>query len=139
MTAGRPYCHGHKATQLSQKENAKMTIDRLHSNQRMSQVVIHGDTVYLAGQVAKNAPGGSIAAQTEDILKAIESLLDEAGSSKEQLLRATIWLSDIRHFEEMNGVWDAWVPSGHAPCRACIEARLASTRFDVEIMVTAAL
>ena len=115
-----------------------MSIQRSHTNQRMSQLVIHGDTVYLAGQVAQNAPGGSIAAQTEDILATIDRLLGEAGSSKEQILSATIWLSDIRHFEEMNGAWDAWVPAGQAPCRACVEGRLASTRFDVEIMVTAA-
>jgi len=115
-----------------------MSIERLHTNQRMSQAVIHETTVYLAGQVAQGAPGGSIAAQTEDILKAIDRLLGEAGSGKETLLTGTIWLSDIRHFEEMNGVWDAWVPGGLAPCRACVEARLASTRFDVEIMVTAA-
>jgi len=80
-----------------------VTIERLHTNQRMSQVVIHRDTIYLAGQVAQGAPNGSIAAQTEDILQNIDRLLGEAGSSKEKLLSATIWISDIRHFDEMNG------------------------------------
>ena len=115
-----------------------MSIERMHVGSRMSQVVVHGDTVYLAGQVAQNAGGGSIADQTKDILEAIDGLLAEAGSDKSKLLTATIWLSDIRHFDEMNAVWDAWVAPGNTPCRACVEARLAFTQFDVEIMVTAA-
>ena len=116
-----------------------MTIKRLHSGPRMSQVVIHGDTVYLAGQVAANAPGASIADQTKDILATIDKLLGEAGSDKSKLLAAELWLTDMRHFAEMNEVWDAWVDPANPPARACVEARLASTQFDVEIMVTAAL
>ena len=115
-----------------------MTIERKHSGARMSQIVIHGDTVYLAGQVGQNTAGGTIAAQTQDILDAIDGFLAEAGTDKTKLLTATIWLSDMRHFADMNAVWDAWVPEGQAPCRACVEARLATTQFDVEIMVTAA-
>ncbi len=115
-----------------------MTIERLHTATRMSQVVIHGDTVYLAGQVAQNAPGGSIAEQTQDIVNNIDRLLAEAGTDKTKLLTGMIWISDIRHFGEMNEVWDAWIPEGCAPCRACVEARLATTQFDVEIQVTAA-
>ena len=115
-----------------------MSIERMHVGSRMSQVVVHGGTVYLAGQVAQNAGGGSIADQTKDILVTIDGLLAEAGSEKSKLLTATIWLSDIRHFDEMNAVWDAWVAPGSTPCRACVEARLAFTQFDVEIMVTAA-
>ena len=115
-----------------------MSIERMHVGSRMSQVVVHGDTVYLAGQVAQNAGGGSIADQTKDILATIDGLLSEAGSDKSKLLTATIWLSDIRYFDEMNAVWDAWVAPGNTPCRPCIEARLAFTQFDVEIMVTAA-
>ena len=105
----------------------------------MSQVVIHGDTVYLAGQVAANAPGGSIADQTKDILATIDKLLGEAGSDKSKLLAAELWLTDMRHFAEMNEVWDAWVDPANPPARACVEARLANTLYDVEIMVTAAL
>ena len=116
-----------------------MTIKRLHSGPRMSQVVIHGDTVYLAGQVAANAPGASIADQTKDILATIDKLLGEAGSDKSKLLAAELWLTDMRHFAEMNEVWDAWVDPANPPARACVEARLAGTQFDVEIMVTAAL
>jgi len=115
-----------------------MSIERLHSGSRMSQAVIHGDTVYLAGQVAADAPGASVAEQTKDTLKHIDKLLAEAGTDKSKLLSATIWLSDIRDFDEMNEVWDAWVASGNAPARACVEAKLAATVFNVEIGVIAA-
>ena len=115
-----------------------MTIERKHVGARMSQVVIHGDTVYLAGQVAQNKPGAPVAEQTADILQAIDALLAEAGSDKSKILSATIWLSDIRGFQEMNEVWDAWVPEGNAPARACVEAKLAATKFTVEIGIVAA-
>lgn len=105
----------------------------------MSQVVIHGDTVYLAGQVALNAPGASIADQTKDILATIDKLLGEAGTDKSKLLAAELWITDMRDFAEMNEVWDAWVDPANTPVRACVEARLAATQFDVEVMVTAAL
>ncbi len=115
-----------------------MTIERRHVATRMSQLVIHGNTVYLAGQVAQNKPGATVAEQTADILQAIDSLLAEAGSDKSKILSATIWLSDIRGFQEMNEVWDAWVPEGNAPARACVEAKLAATKFTVEIGIVAA-
>ena len=115
-----------------------MAIDRHHSNQRMSQIVIHGDTVYLAGQVADDAEGSSAAEQTRSILDKIDGLLAEAGSDKSKLLSATIWLADIRDYDAMNGVWDAWLPAGQAPARACVEAKLALTKFIVEIGVIAA-
>jgi enamine deaminase RidA (YjgF/YER057c/UK114 family) len=116
-----------------------MTIKRLDVGSRMSQAVVHGNTVYLAGQVAQNAPGGTVAEQTQDILDRIDALLREAGSDKSKLLSANIWLSDIGGFAEMNAVWDAWVVAGSTPCRACVESKLASPKFNVEIMVTAAL
>jgi len=116
-----------------------MSIKRIDTGPRMSQAAIHGDTVYTAGQVAQNAPGASVADQTKDILNAIDRLLGEAGTDKSKLLTATIWLSDIATFDEMNGVWDAWVSAGNTPCRACVESKLASPKFTVEIMVTAAL
>jgi enamine deaminase RidA (YjgF/YER057c/UK114 family) len=116
-----------------------MTIKRLDVGSRMSQAVVHGNTVYLAGQVAQNAPGGTVAEQTQDILNRIDALLAEAGSDKSKLLSANIWLSDIGAFAEMNAVWDAWVVAGSTPCRACVESKLAAPKFNVEIMVTAAL
>jgi len=116
-----------------------MTIKRFDVGSRMSQAVVHGNTVYLAGQVAQNAPGGSVGEQTKDILNRIDELLSAAGTDKSKLLSANIWLSDIGTFAEMNGMWDAWVVPGSTPCRACVESKLASPKFTVEIMVTAAL
>jgi enamine deaminase RidA (YjgF/YER057c/UK114 family) len=113
-----------------------MTITRLHSGARMSQAVIHGDTVYLAGQVG--APGASVTAQTQAVLAQIETLLAEAGSDKSKILSATIWLADIADFAEMNAVWDAWVGGQDAPTRATGEAKLATPDYKVEIIVVAA-
>jgi len=116
-----------------------MSIERFHTNDRMSQMVIHGDTVYLAGQVAQSAPGASVADQTRAILAQIESLLAEAGTDKSKALSATIWLCSMDDFAEMNEVWDAWATGGNAPCRACVESpRLASPHFTVEIGLIAA-
>ena len=113
-------------------------IERIDTGQRMSQVVINADTVYLAGQVAFDAPGASVADQTKDILKRIDSLLSQAGTDKTKLLSATIWLTDINDFDEMNSVWDAWVSPGNAPARACVESALAAPQFNVEIGIIAA-
>ena len=114
-----------------------MNVQRLHSGPRMSQAVIHGDTVYLAGQIA--APGESVAAQTSAILGRIEALLEEAGSSKSHMLSATIWLADMADFQAMNAIWDEWLGGANAPARATGEAKLASPDYKVEIVVTAAL
>jgi enamine deaminase RidA (YjgF/YER057c/UK114 family) len=115
-----------------------MGIQRIDTNERMSQVVTHGNTIYVAGQVARDAPGTPVADQTSDILKRIDHLLAEAGSDKSKLLSATIWLASMDEFNEMNGIWDAWVSPGDAPARACVEARLAAPQFTVEIAVIAA-
>ncbi len=115
-----------------------MSIQRLHVGDRMSQVAIHGDTVYLAGQVAVDAAGESVEAQTRNILDRIDGLLAEAGTDKSKALSANIWLSDMSTFNEMNAVWDAWVTPGSTPCRACVESKLAAPQFTVEIMMTVA-
>ena len=115
-----------------------MSIERKHTATRMSQLVIHNNTVYLAGQVAQNAAGGSVTDQTKDILATIDRLLAEADSDKSRLLSATIWLTNMDTFNEMNAVWDSWVSPGNAPARACVEARLAAPQFTVEIAVIAA-
>ncbi len=114
-----------------------MSITRHHTNQRMSQIVVHGDTVYLAGQVADNA-NADITLQTQQVLQKIDALLAEAGSDNSKILSAQIWLTSMGHFAQMNEVWDAWVPEGHAPGRACIESRLASPDLLVEIGIIAA-
>ena len=113
-------------------------VRRIDTNERMSQAVIHGNTVYLAGQVAFDAPGKSITEQTENILSRIDNYLEQAGTDKSRLLSATIWLSDIGDFSEMNAVWDAWVSPGNQPARACVESKLAAPQFTVEIGVIAA-
>jgi len=105
----------------------------------MSQAVIHDKTIYLAGQVATGAPGGSVSQQTRDILAKIEALLSQARSDKTRLLSATIWLANMAAFPEMNSVWDAWVVPGSTPARATVEsARLASSDYQVEIAIIAA-
>lgn len=116
-----------------------MTVKRIESGPRMSQAVIHGKTVYLAGQVASGAKGKSVVAQTEDVLKSIDRLLKAAGTDKTRLIAANIWLADIATFADMNSVWDAWVAPGNTPARATVEAKLAGPEYAVEIMVTAAL
>lgn len=123
-------------TKTKAKGNKEMTVTRIQSNQRMSQCVVHGDTIYTAGQVAS---GGSVTEQTKGILAQIDGLLAEAGSDKTKILSATIWLCSMDDFAEMNAVWDAWVPQGNTPCRAAVESpRLATPEFKVEIGVIAA-
>jgi enamine deaminase RidA (YjgF/YER057c/UK114 family) len=115
-----------------------MTIERIETGARMSKVVIYGDTVYLAGFTANTTLAGGVAEQTAEILSIIDGYLAKAGTDKTKLLRATIWLSDIRTVDDMNKVWDAWVPAGRAPTRACVEALLQGPEKKVEIQVTAA-
>ena len=116
-----------------------MPIERLHPGPRMSQAVIHNNVVYLAGQVAEDAHGKSVAEQTKGILATIDALLQEAGSDKSRILSATIWLTDMASFPEMNQVWDGWVAPGATPARATVEtARLAAPEYKIEIAVIAA-
>lgn len=114
-----------------------MTIRRIDSDRRMSQAVIHGNTVYLSGQVG--APGESVTLQTQAVLTSIESLLAEVGTDKSKLLQCTIWLADMADFAEMNQVWDAWIGGKDAPARATGEAKLATPEYKVEIIAVAAI
>jgi enamine deaminase RidA (YjgF/YER057c/UK114 family) len=113
-------------------------IKRIGAGARMSKAVVHGDLVYTAGQVADKSKGGSVAEQTKEILALIGEILDEAGSEKAKILSATIYLSDISTFAEMNGVWDAWVDRANPPARATVEAKLVAPAYKVEIAVIAA-
>jgi len=115
-----------------------MSIQRFESGPRMSQVVVHGDTVYLAGVVANKAAGKSVTEQTQEVLAIIDGHLAKAGSDKSKMLTATIYLTDMKTFAEMNAVWDGWVSAGNTPARATVEAGLAAAPYKVEIMVTAA-
>jgi enamine deaminase RidA (YjgF/YER057c/UK114 family) len=114
------------------------TIKRLESGPRMSQAVVHGDTVYVAGQVADD-PTVDVTGQTVQILASIDRLLAAAGTDKTRILSANIYLADIGTFAQMNAAWDAWVPTGHTPARATVEARLAAPQYKVEIQVVAAI
>ena len=115
-----------------------MTIQRIEAGNRMSQAVVHGDTIYTAGIVADETVA-SVGEQTRQILAKIDRLLANAGSDKAHLLKANIWLADISRFDEMNAVWDAWVVKGSAPVRATVESKLAGPEYLVEIMVEAAV
>ena len=115
-----------------------MSIERKDVGPRMSQVVIHGDTVYLAGIVARANKGKSVTEQTREILSTIDKYLAQAGTDKAKLLSANIWIADMGKFAEMNAVWDAWVSPGNTPARATVEAKLAAPDYAVEIMVVAA-
>ena len=113
-------------------------IKRLEVGPRMSQAVVHGNTVYLAGQVADD-PSADVAGQTRQVLASIDKLLAAAGSDKTRILSATIYLANIGTFAQMNSEWDAWVPRGHTPARATVEAKLAAPQYKVEIQVIAAV
>ena len=115
-----------------------MSIERKEVGPRISQVVIHGNTVYLAGVVAHAAKGKSVTEQTKEILAIIDGHLARAGTDRSKLLTANIWLSDMSKFAEMNAVWDAWVSPGNSPARATVEAKLAAPEYHIEIMVQAA-
>ena len=114
-----------------------MSVTRHDSSAILSQAVVHGDTVYLAGIVAKDL-GKDVKGQTREILDDIDRLLAKCGSSKSKVLAATIWVTDIRNRAPMNEVWTEWVDKKDLPARACVEAKLADPRALVEIMVTAA-
>jgi len=113
------------------------TVSRLKTGARMSQAVVHGTTVYIAGQVADD-PVPSVSEQTRQVLAKIDALLAEAGSDKSRILSANVWLANIARFDEMNSVWDAWVVPGHTPARATVQSKLARPGMLVEIMVVAA-
>jgi len=114
-----------------------MMIERLETGQRMSRIVKHSGTIFLCGQVCKDATQG-IKEQTSSMLEKVEDLLEQAGSDKEHILSATIYIKNMQYFGEMNEVWDNWVPAGHAPARACVEASMARDVLLVEISIVAA-
>lgn len=115
-----------------------MSIQRFETGPRMSQAVVHGNTVYLAGVVANTAKGEGVAKQTQEILSIIDGHLAKAGTDKSKLLSANIYITDMKNFAEMNAVWDGWVSPGNTPARATVEAKLAAPQYLVEIMVVAA-
>jgi enamine deaminase RidA (YjgF/YER057c/UK114 family) len=115
-----------------------MGIQRFNVGKRLSEMVVHNGTVYLAGEVPDDA-AKDITGQTEEVLAKIDRLLGAAGSDKTKILSAQIFLADMKDFAGMNVAWEKWVVPGHTPARATIEARLASPGYKVEIMCIAAL
>ena len=114
-----------------------MSIQRIEPTRRLSKAVLHGDTVYVAGIVADDT-SQDVTGQTRQILAKIENVLARAGTDKSKILSATVWLADIASYDDVNAVWDAWVPAGESPARACVEARLAGSEYRVEIAAIAA-
>ena len=115
-----------------------MNIQRFDPGSRMSQAVVHNGVVYLAGQVAADCPGAPVREQARNILERTDKLLAAAGTDKSKLLQVTIWLADMRTFDDMNSVWDKWVAAGHTPARATVEAKLAAPGYTVEMSFIAA-
>lgn len=113
-----------------------MTIERHGTTARYSDVVAHGSTVYLVEVPASLE--ADVTTQTREVLASIEALLAKASSDKSRLLLVTIYLKDMADYDAMNAVWDAWVPAGTAPARACVESRLSHPGYRVEMVVTAA-
>ena len=116
-----------------------MSIKRINPGPRMSQAVVHGNTVYLSGQVATKTAGGSVTEQTTEILQQIDALLAAAGTDTSKARSAGIFIVDIGTFAEMNAVWDGWVAPGNTPCRTTIETKLASPNYAIEISLVAAI
>ncbi len=115
-----------------------MAIIRKETQQRMSRIVIHNETIYLCGQVAEDA-NKDIQEQTQTMLDKVDTLLKQAGSDRKHILSATIYIKSMNMFSQMNEIWDNWVPKGHAPARACVEASMAREELLVEISVVAAV
>jgi enamine deaminase RidA (YjgF/YER057c/UK114 family) len=137
MTIRDEIKHENNADKMSNRQSLLIMIERLETKARMSRIVKHNGTIYLCGQVAADATK-DITEQTQTMLDKVETLLEQAGSSKEHMLSATIYLNKMADFAAMNEVWDAWVPAGHAPARACVEAAMARDVLLVEISVIAA-
>ena len=113
-------------------------LKRLHVGARLSEIAVHRGTVYLAGQVPDDA-SQDIQGQTRQVLAMVDRLLAEAGSDNTRILMAQIFLKDIAEINAMNVVWDAWMPAGHAPPRATVQAVLSNPAWKIEIVVTAAV
>jgi enamine deaminase RidA (YjgF/YER057c/UK114 family) len=127
-------------SQFDNKRKQNMSLKRIGAGNRMTDAIVHGGKVYLSGYVAEKTVGGSVAEQTADILAQIDETLAEAGTDKTKIIRATIWLTDMDTWAEMNTVWDKWVVPGETPCRAAVHSpKLAAAGLDVEIMVEAAI
>jgi enamine deaminase RidA (YjgF/YER057c/UK114 family) len=123
---------------MNESKDIAMNIQRHNVGKRLSEIVVHGNTIYLAGEVPDDG-SADITGQTEQVLGKIQKLLEKVGSDKSKLLSAQIFLPDMKDFAAMNAVWEKWVMAGQTPARATIEAKLANPAYKVEIMCIAAL
>lgn len=123
---------------LSQAMQTTTMIERFDCGPRLAEMTVHNGVAYLAGQVPEDT-SADITGQTAQVLAEIDALLARAGTSKQHILRAEIFLADINDAPGMNVAWDAWVPAGHAPARATMEAKLVNKDWKVEIVITAAI
>lgn len=122
------------------KGNFRMAIKRLHPGKRMSEGVVHGDRVILAGQVTDEANASKgIQDQARAVLGQIDALLAEAGTSKSNLLFAQVWLADMADFAGFNEIWDTWIDPANPPARACVQSAMVKPEWKVEVQVQAAL
>jgi enamine deaminase RidA (YjgF/YER057c/UK114 family) len=124
-------------SKISQDKDVIM-VQRFDVGDRLSEMAIHNGVVYLAGQIPED-PNLDIEGQTLQVLQAIDRLLARAGTDKRKLLMVQIFLVDLKDFEGMNRVWDRWVVPGHTPPRATVQANLASPKWRLEVVATAAL
>lgn len=122
----------------SSSSSSSSSIQRFDIGARISEMAVYNGVAYLAGQVPEDATQ-DITGQTAQVLAAIDALLARAGTDKTKILRAQIFIKDVADFPGLNAAWDAWVPAGHAPPRATVEANLARAEWKVEIVVTAAV
>ena len=111
-------------------------ITRLGSSRRWSDVVIHAGVARWV-EVAEDTSRDT-RSQIEAVLHQIDATLVQIGSDRSQLLEVIIFLSDLADAPILNELWDAWVPEGHPPIRACVQAGLGAG-CRVEILVTAAV
>src|SRR5829696_5684254 len=105
-------------------------IQHINPGPRLSGATVHNGVVYVSGQVPET-PYADVATQTREVLAKLDKLLAAAGSSKKNILDASIWLSDIMTFDEMNKPWEEWIAPGPAPARATVEARIANPKYRV--------
>lgn len=126
-----------KAGKAKPAKGGSAGIQRVQPGARFSAAAIHGETVYVAGQVADN-PKGDITAQTRSVLARLDAVLKAAGTRKSKLLACTVFLTDMRHFDAYNKVWDKWVDKRNMPTRATVQASLATPDYLIEIVATAA-
>jgi enamine deaminase RidA (YjgF/YER057c/UK114 family) len=118
--------------------NLSQGLHRFHVGDRLSEMTVYNGTIYLAGQVARDA-SADIRGQTAQVLAQVDKLLAEAGSENAHILMCQIFLADMADFAAMNEIWDDWVAPGDAPPRATVQAKLARPEWKIEVVVTAAL